>query len=150
MKIVKKHKIKIILLFIFFLLIVFAVVGIINLLYPNSQKSIYGPRLEGIQNYDVNKSKLKDVASSLKEKEEVIKVSNSLSGRIINFIVTVKDETDLTISKSLTDIILEKFTEEEKGYFDFQVFIVSENAENELYPIIGYKHNLSSSLVWSN
>lgn len=150
MKKLKKHKIKLILLFVFFLLMVFAVIGIINLLYPNSKKNIYGNRLEGIENYNIDNNKLNSVNSVLNEKDEVIKVKSNLSGKIINFTITVSPETAVDSSKALTDIILENFDDEEKKYFDFQVFIINEDSEKELYPIIGYKHFLSLNFVWSN
>jgi len=41
--------------------------------------------------------------------------------------------------ESLLNLILDNFTEEEKSFYDFEVFITNEE-EKELYPMIAYKH----------
>ena len=52
-------------------------------------------------------------------------------------------------SQSLTAKILEGFEQNIKEYYDFQVFITTEQ-ESEIYPIIGYKHFNSANFVWTN
>ena len=39
----------------------------------------------------------------------------------------------------MLNIIIDNFTDEEKKFYDFQVFITCE-AKQELYPMIAYKH----------
>lgn len=149
MKFVKKHKIKIIVLVVFVIVMLLATLGLKELLYPNTQKDIYGNRLDGIEKYDINQHKLDGIVSLIKEEESVSNASARLSGKVINIIITVKPEIDLITSKTIGDKLLEKFTTEEKGYFDIQLFINNSNAEDELYPIIGYKHHTSLSFKWT-
>ena len=45
-------------------------------------------------------------------------------------------------------MMLEKFTDEEKKFYDFQIFINS-SEESDIYPIIGYKINTVEEFSWT-
>jgi hypothetical protein len=151
MKFVKKHKFKLIGAFVFLLLMIFAFIGIKELIYPDTHKDLYGNRLEGIEDVRISQDKLGKIKLSLQSTDDVSNVIYDIKGRIVNFIITVNSDTDLITSKSLADKIMEDFTVEEKNYYDFQVYIInSKDEESELYPIIGYKHKTSLSFKWTN
>ena len=130
MKYIKKNKWVLIPISVFVLVMIFAVVGIVNLVVHNDSKDLYGNRLENIE-----KNKLS--------------VSYDLKGKLINYILVVNDDVDKVTSQSLTAKILEGFEQNIKEYYDFQVFITTEQ-ESEIYPIIGYKHFNSANFVWTN
>lgn len=150
MKFVKKHKIILIILFIFLILMFFAFMGIKELLYPDSRKDLYGARLDGITQFNVDNERLKSIGNILLEDENIDKVNYKLTGRIINFIIYIKKDLDLVTAQSFANKILEDFSQEEQKYFDFQVYIVNNNEESEIYPIVGYKHKSSTSFKWTN
>jgi preprotein translocase subunit SecF len=149
MDFIKKHKYKAFGLFVFLILMFLAFIGLRELIYPDDNKNRYGNRLDGIENVRINNDKLEAARQELLKIDYVAKVKNQIQGRIINFIIEVKPNTDLVSSKSLADKLLEKFSKEEKDYYDFQVFLVtSDDAESELYPIVGYKHKTSLVFKW--
>ncbi len=136
--------------------VLFVISGIIGmavygylLILPNSDESVYGGRLEGLENFDVSDSRFKTICDQIEEKEFVISAKASLQGKIINIIVYVDGETELLASKALTSILLEEFNDEEKAFFDLQIFLTTEE-ESELYPKIGYKSSMSVNFVWTN
>ncbi len=149
MKFVKKHKLKFIFLGVFLILLILAVVGVKELLYPDFRKSLYGNRLEGIEEFAVNNNQLKKVSDELLKLDKIEKVSYGLSGRIINFMITLDGDVDLITSQSFGDKILESFSEEEKKYFDFQVYLTSNVEVSEIYPKAGYKHRSSLAFKWT-
>ncbi len=150
MKFVKKHKFKVIFFAVFLILMISAFIGIKQLLYPDFRKNLYGSRLEGIEEFNVDKNRLKKVSEKLETEDKVEKVSYTLSGRIINFNIQFDGDVDLISSQSFGDKVLENFSEDEKSYFDFQVYLTSNVEDSEIYPKVGYKHKSSLTFKWTN
>lgn len=149
LKVLKSKKFRIsLLLFVVLSLLAMIIYGIIAIL-PDNNESLYGGRLEGIEKYDVSDQRLELIHDIILEKEFVEKIDSNVRGRIINFIVYVGFETDLLSAKALSEILLEEFSEEEKAFFDLQMFLTTEE-ESELYPKIGYKSYASTNFVWTN
>ena len=74
-----------------------------------------------------------------------------IEGRLINFMITVNDDTSISSSKELSKIVKDNFTESELKFYDIQVYVLDSGAnETSTYPIIGYKHKTTEDFVWSN
>lgn len=148
MKLIKKYKIVIIIAFV--LIMVFGALGIIKLIYPDSSKSYYGSRLEGIEKLTIKNDTFEVVKKALIDTEKVKEAKAYSTGRIVNIIVKVNKDVDKITAEGLADKAYEKFSEDEKSYYDFQVFLTSEDEEDEIYPRIGYKSKTSLSFKWTN
>lgn len=146
MNIVKKNKFTIIAVLIFTSLI-FCLYQVKRVFFPNTGKAIYGERLVG--KVEVDEKVYDQLEEKLKENEKVSKVSVRESGKLININITILDDTSIEDAKKLADNILEPFTDSQKGYYDFQIFINKENEAENNFPIIAYKHHNSSQFVWS-
>lgn len=134
---------------VFLVLLVILFLGY-KLLFPNTGTPVYGDRLDGIEDVQISKDELKDLASKVKENENVKKASASLSGKMVNVLITVKKGTSVDTAKGLTDIVIKYFDKDYTAYYDFQVFITNENEDEKGYPIIGYKNNDSKSFSYSS
>lgn len=146
MNIVKKNKFTIIAVLIFTSLI-FCLYQVKRVFFPNTGKAIYGERLVG--KVEVDEKVYDQLEEKLKENEKVSKVTVRESGKLININITILDDTSIEDAKKLADNILEPFTDSQKGYYDFQIFINKENEAENNFPIIAYKHHNSSQFVWS-
>ena len=150
MKYFKKHKVELICLIIFIVLLL-GCLGVFLMLWFGGSGEVYGNRLEGIEKVPVSEGYLNDIEKALKENEKVTKVSSHIEGRLINFMITVNDDTSISSSKQLSKIIKDNFTESELKFYDIQVYILDSGAnETSTYPIIGYKHKTTEDFVWSN
>ena len=149
MNFIKKHKIALIVVSVCIVLIILLFFAIKNTFFPNMNKSKYGNRLDGIENYPIEDSLVTDIKNSLVENEAIENVTYDLKGRIINFIIEVKDGTELNVAKEASSKLLEKFNDEYKSFYDIQIYLICSNEENELYPKIGYKHKTSSEIKWN-
>lgn len=149
MKFIKKHKIALIVTVVIIILLVLMFFGIKNAFFSNVSKSKYGNRLDGIENYQVEQTKIDEIKTILNETGIVNSVTYDLEGRIMNFIIKVEDEVDLISSRGLADKIAENLSDEIKSYYDIQVFLTCVNEESELYPTIGYKHKTSVGFKWN-
>lgn len=146
MSFIKKHKLLLLMIFIFIILIVVAAIFCKNIFSSNDSNSKYGNRLDGIEQVEIKESRLNNIKEKLLDNKNTNTVSYNVSGRIIKFMIEVKSETDELSVEELLNIILTNFTEQEKSFYDFEVFISNET-EEELYPQIAYKHRNNSKFT---
>jgi len=146
MKWMKKNKFTVIAIFIFVLL-AFVAFKAKEMFFPDQRTAIYGDRLEG--KVTVEKSNYDELKRLISESDKVENVTLSETGRRIDIIIMVTNSTGKADAKKLIDKILEPFTESQIGYYDFQVFIKKEDASENDFPIICYKHHNSSTFSWT-
>ena len=145
MNFIKKHKVLISMLIV--TVIVFSIIAFcFTKVFLSSGGNKYGNRLNGIENYQITDLRFDSVKEKLMNNKNTTNMSASITGRIIKFFIEVKTETDELTVESLLNLILDNFTEEEKDFYDFEVFITNEK-DVELYPMIAYKHRLNSSFT---
>lgn len=148
MKYIKKNKLTVFIIAIF-VLIVLVGAYLYNLLFSSGRREAYGNRLDGIENVEITKDQYDKVKDKLKENESVIKVSTDLKGKIVNIIMTVKDDVTKDNAKKIASTALSEFDEEQLKFYDIQIFVKKDNEELNDFPIIGYKQNGKEGLSWS-
>lgn len=149
MKFLKRYKV-LILVIIFFGLLMGAIVFVTTLL-PSYTTSVYGNRLNGIEEVPIKTATKDDIVSSTKKEAWVEDASVNVSGKIIYIVIKVKADANRDTAKAYALTLLNKFSEEEKAFYDIQAFIGLNSKEtSEIYPVIGYKNASSESFVWSN
>lgn len=139
MNFIKKYKILVILSLVFIVLTVVLVICFKGLFLEENINDKYGNRLNGIEKFQVNDGRLESVQEKILNSKNINIAFSNISGRIIKFFIQVKDDTDILTVESLLNLILDNFTDDEKSFYDFEVFITNEK-EKELYPMIAYKH----------
>lgn len=149
MNFIRKHKFTVGVLIVLFIIAMF-LIALIRFLMPNYNGDLYGNRLSGMSHYAIDDSVVDKLKTELSTAEEVEEVLYDLEGKLIDITIKVKDEVERDVAKGYADKSLTYFTDEQRGYFDIQVFITSSNPSSEKYPIVGYKHKTSGGLVWSN
>lgn len=149
MNFIKKHKLLFIILTLILVLLVIGLVIFGPSLFFNGNK-VYGNRLNNIENYKITDSNINDIKSAIKENTNVQEVEYEQSGRILNFKIKIVETTNVDEAKGLSNMILDNISDENKEYYDIQVFLICDNKESEIYPKIGYKHKTSTEFVWSN
>lgn len=146
MKLLKKYK-----WFIlgFFILFVIIAGWIFKDFLLNTDGALYGHRLEGIEDAPIGEETKKSNKDFLLETEGVKSVNTNLHGRIFNVIVKVEEAMTVDKIKEVTNSSLEKFTKEQKEFYDISFFIDYEKeTEATAFPIIGYKNKNNDQIVW--
>ena len=150
MKFIKNHLKEFILMLIAGGILIFCGVSFAIMWFAGGS-DVYGDRLDGIENVKLSDTYIKDVIKNIKEKEFVTDATYSLNGRLLSFIVTVADETNVDEAKKIGQIIIQGFNEEELAYYDLQFYLKDSGVNEESrYPFIATKHKTSSEFVWSN
>ncbi len=146
MKFIKKNKLAIIACIIVILLIVLAF-QLKEIFAPEVGSAIYGNRLDGIEAVKISKDTLNRIEDNLKE-DSVSKVTSRISGRTVEIIITVNSDVSIDTAKEYANKTLEPFSEEQKKYYDFQIFVKKDSDSSE-FPIIGYKQKTKDNISWS-
>lgn len=148
MKFIKKHKLTVLAIFIYTIIVILAFFAR-KLFFINSSSPEYGDRLDGIEEVKIEDEDLNKVETSLKKNGNVTKVTFSITGRTLDIVITVKDNTSLNDAKTIGNKFFSDLNEKQVLYYAIQVFIQKEDLNQNNFPIIGYKQKETKSLVWT-
>ena len=144
---IKRHIILFILCFLAFIVFVIMVIAFLKMTINSSGR--YGNRLDGIEKVEVSKKDLKKITDSLKERDEIVKASARVQGKIIYFDIFFTESTSLDSAKSICSDILKEFDEEENNFYDFSFVITQEGDSEDKWSSIGSKNMASESISWN-
>ncbi len=144
----KKHKGLIICLGVLLVLGIVAFIGLKKLVYPDSSKSKYGDRLNGIEEHQIPEETFNEMKESFLKNENVVDFSYYISGKIIKVFIVVKQDTKVDTTKELSSIIVDNLKDEDKAFYDILYYVTCEG-ENSLYPVLGSKHKTSDIFSWT-
>ncbi len=114
-------------------------------------ETVYGDRLDDIENYPISEEFKSDYIASLLENEEVSDVTIDIKGRIVYVNIVFVGDTNLANAKSKAVTSLEKFSDELLSYYDINLTLTSKATENsEGFTIMGAKNVAGSGVVWNN
>lgn len=139
MSFINKHKIMIILIIVFVVLMIVTGICAKKLFFSNNSNGDYGNRLDGIDQVRITDSRIDNAKGKLLNNKNCNTVTLNVGGRIIKTFIEVKSGTDELSIEEMLNVIISNFTDEEKAFYDFQVFVTNE-AKEDLYPMIAYKH----------
>ena len=145
MKFVKNNKGTIIVICLF-LIGVLLLAQLKNIFIFDDSTAIYGTRIEGKEEVKFTNNQEDQIKAELEEDTEAVTIREA--GRLINVIITVQDEMSRDNAKKLTDKVLSPLKENQKKYYDIQVFVKKSQETNE-FPIIGYKHHAKEDFSWT-
>ena len=147
MKRVFKKKRKIIIALLILIVMVIGLCIAYDKIFANNSGK-YGNRLEGIEKVNVKPKQKKEIKKNIESLEISSKVEVYLTGRIVKTVATIKDDVELDKAKEIYTKLMEKLTDEQKKYFDIQVFL-NKKGKDENFPTIGYKHHKKDNVSWT-
>ena len=141
-----KNKLLSVLLFLLILIIILGLVAIKVFIFPSYGVSNYGNRLDGIDSVKLDDNRFDDVKNSFGSVDGFTIDKFRLSGKIVNILITADDSISVDSVKSNCNKLIEKFSDDELKFYDFQVFVTG---SSDVYPMIGYKNKNSEGLYWN-
>ena len=126
--------------------IVLAVLILKETVMFDESTAVYGNRLDGIDKVEITEEQEKGIKEALKDTTK--KVTIRLAGKLVNVIIVTNEGTSLADSKNMGNIVLEKFSEEQKAFYDFQ-FLIDNDENKDQYPIIGYMQHSRNTISWT-
>lgn len=114
-------------------------------------ESVYGDRLEDIENYPIEDSFVDEYIANLESDELVNSATFVNKGRIIYVTIDFVGDTSLVEAQSKAAASLESFSENLLSYYDINFTLTCDATENsEGFTIMGAKNVAGSGLVWNN
>ena len=114
-------------------------------------ESVYGDRLDCIENYPIEDSFIDEYIANLESDEMINSATFDTKGRIIYVTIDFVGDTSLVEAQSKAAASLEQFSEETLSYYDINFTLTSESTENsEGFTIMGARNVAGSGLVWNN
>lgn len=148
MKYIKRNKLTVLVIVIFVLVVALGAY-MYHTIFLGNKSEAYGNRLDGIESVKITSDQYKTIEEKLKDNANVLEVSTNLNGKIVNVIITVKDEVNKDTAKKIAAPVLKEFDKEQLAFYDIQIFVKKNNKELNDFPIVGYKQNGKEGLSWS-
>ena len=131
------------------LCLILIAVAFLMFFVDQTKTDVYGNRLNGIESVEISKTHKDEVISFITEQEIVDKATINIKGKIIYINVYLK-EGKVDDAQSLAVKILEKFSEDEKNFYDINyTFTLTEEKEDSPFPIMGYKKSDKTIISWT-
>lgn len=145
-----RNKVLILLGFILVICII-AILVVTFSFFLGGSKSVYGDRLEDIDNYPISDTFKSEYISNLESNDLVKEVSFDTKGRIIYIKVDFALDTSLDDAKNMIAGTMELFSEDILSYYDINFILNCEVSESsDGFTILGAKNVAGSALVWNN
>lgn len=150
MRLIKRNKVLLVAIIAILLILFASFYSMGRLLFPNLGTPIYGKRIIGIEKVKIDNDRKADLIDKIKTNTNVDSVAIDVRGRLINFIIDVKENIEVNDAKNIGVKALNELAIAEKDYYDIQFFITQKAVEdNTLYPLLGYKNKISTTVVWT-
>lgn len=119
--------------------------------YFGNGQTKYGDRLQGIETVKIDDNRINDIKSSIQMEDKVSSVNINISGKIIYTKIIFNSSATLVEAESIAVKSLEKYSEEEQKYYDYEFTLYQDSTEEkEGFRIMGAKNVNGSNLVWNN
>lgn len=151
MKKIKENKVLLVLAIILIICFGLILFVLFKYFYVGNNISKYGDRLDGIEAHKIHKELESEIKELYKDSKLDLK-SIKNSGKIIYVTFELSELIKAADAKNLVLKSLEKFSDDEKSFYDIQFIVICESegsTETKLYPIMGYKNSSSTEVIWT-
>lgn len=118
---------------------------VVSTYFFGGSDSVYGDRLNGIEDFEYSDSDMNNFVKIVEENEEVLSVSTALIGKVIRVTTEFADTVSLEEAKKNAATYIEYIDPELLAYYDLNYTITSSE-----YILMGYKNSISLSIFWNN
>ena len=140
----RNNRIYCILMGISFASIVLIILALLAHFIHQNTSNPYGNRLEDIKNYPVQDN-IEESKNKTKENDLVEDVSVEIKGKIIWFVINVKEDASLEDMQNVGTSTLQYFTQENLGYYDIH-YLIQRNGKKGYF---GDKSASASTITWA-
>ncbi len=142
---------RILILFSVIILICIIVISVVCVnMFFGGNKSPYGERLDGMENYPFTEEEKTAVVDKLTESDTVLGVDVHSQGKIIYIRIQFQNVT-LDRAKEIANTALEVISEEDQSVYDIHFTLVSDASETSPgFTLMGAKNINRSIVIWNN
>ena len=114
----------------------------------SSNKSVYGDRCSDSDNYKISSKTIKKAKETIKTIDKVNDIDIYTKLCSVKIIINLSEDVDIETVKNMSNELLKDFSKKELKYYDFSLYVTSDNKDSEVYPINVTRHNSKDSFAW--
>lgn len=150
-KFYREHRVFTILMAIILVCVIIISTILIQCFYIGKGTDKYGDRLDGIEEHEISDAKISDYENNLANNDKVKTADLIIEGRIIYIKVTYEDNCSLEEAESIAAKSLENFSEDEQGFYDFNITLEKNATKTSDGFLISGAHNRNGNgISWNN
>lgn len=111
-------------------------------------KSVYGDRCSDSDNYKISSKTIKKAKDTIKTIDKVNDIDIYTKLCSVKIIVNLSEDVDIETVKNMSNELLKNFSKKELKYYDFSLYVTSDNKDSEVYPVNVTRHNSKDSFAW--
>ena len=111
-------------------------------------KSVYGSRCSDSDNYKLSSKTVKKAKDTIKTIDKVNDIDIHTKLCTVKIIINLSEDVDIETVKNMSNELLKNFSKKELKYYDFSLYVTSDNKDSETYPINVTRHNSKDSFAW--
>ena len=114
----------------------------------SGNKSVYGSRCSDSDNYEISSKTIKKAKETIKTIDKVNDIDIYTKLCSVKIIINLSEDVDIETVKNMSNELLNNFSKKEIKYYDFSLYVTSDNKDSEVYPINVTRHNSKDSFAW--
>ena len=114
----------------------------------SGNKSVYGSRCSDSDNYEISSKTIKKAKETIKTIDKVNDIDIYTKLCSVKNIINLSEDVDIETVKNMSNELLKDFSKKELKYYDFSLYVTSDNKDSEVYPINVTRHNSKDSFAW--
>jgi len=111
--------------------------------------NLLGDRCSEKDKYEITSSQTSEIAEIYSSIEEVSDVEVFTNACTVKIIVNLTSDVEIETLQEKSTEILTVLDEEQKTYFDYALYITSDDKESEIFPINVTKNKQRDDFVWT-
>ena len=111
-------------------------------------KSVYGSRCSDSDNYKLSSKTIKKAKDTIKTIDKVNDIDIYTKLCSVKIIINLSEDVDIETVKNMSNELLKNFSKKELKYYDFSLYVTSDNKDSEVYPVNVTRHNSKDSFAW--
>ena len=114
----------------------------------SGNKSVYGSRCSDSDNYEISSKTIKKAKETIKTIDKVNDIDIYTKLCSVKIIINLSEDVDIETVKNMSNELLKNKKKKELKYYDFSLYVTSDNKDSEVYPINVTRHNSKDSFAW--
>ena len=114
----------------------------------SGNKSVYGSRCSDSDNYEISSKTIKKAKETIKTIDKVNDIDIYTKLCSVKIIINLSEDVDIETVKNMSNELLKDFSKKELKYYDFSLYVTSDNKDSEVYPVNVTRHNSKDSFAW--
>jgi len=129
-------------------IIILLILFIVFIKIIGGNKSENRDRCSDSDSYKISSKTINKVKKTINTIDKVNDIDIYTKFCSVKIIINLSEDVDIEAIKNMSNELLKDFSKKELKYYDFILYVNSDNKDSEVYPINVTRHNSKDSFAW--